>query len=346
MITPKSIDEIPCLESMERIPQRPLGQLSDFVATEMPQVIKDNLAQLPTLADELAQGVKDTDLTRIGCHLDIMMLAGAIEKNGMALGPQLSELELELARQTGLPRILSYEDLIIGNPHDKDPRTYVNDVEGQAEVFFYRIHRVIEEILGSAVRELESGLIETDRLKEAVINEVLPGMKAVNDEMDRMCEELNGLHFMSFRHYFKPRPVDGEELPGASGKFSPGVLALDTLGFGNDSNLKDRIAEKHTELDFYPQCNLEESGIVGVSDIQRAQTYADQAITLLELATAMEDAELIEATTELAIEMKKFRNVHFKLVGKFLKDIITGTAGKVITPFLRGFLKPFQLLTK
>ena len=236
--------------------------------------------------------------------------------------------------------------MIIGNPHDTDPRTYTDGVIGASEVFFYRIHLVIEEILGHAVQKLEAAIIELDQLRETIVNQVLPAMKEVNFEMDRMHEELDGNHFMGFRHYFSVRNVDGLSLAGASGKFSPGILALDTLGFGNDPKLRTRIAKKKLELNLYPQTSVTRHGIVGIGDIVRAQTYADAGRTLLDHAHAMGDAELSEASMELAREMKRFRTFHFKLVGKFLRDVMVGTAGEVITPFLRSFLEPFQALTR
>lgn len=334
----KSPKELGPLDELERTPHRPLGQLSNFVVEDLPDLIANkDLQSIFSASEGLAHELDEIPNDRTA-HLDLMFLATAIETLGGRTGVVLESIISKNFGATAAPMNLTYEDLIIGMPHDTDPRTFHPGEIGETERYFYRLHRSIEDRMALIIQALETGLLSPDQMREQLETVAVPGMRDVNAQMEAMREDLNGYLFNKFRPFFRER----NGIPGASGKYSGGTLTIDTLVAGNDPKLQAKLECKRDELIAYPASSIEQDGVAGHRDIIQARTYAERGETLLE----MDRLDVADGRQAIVEELSRFRNQHYRLVGKFLKDIMQGTAGEIIAPFLRGFSIPFQLLKK
>jgi len=334
----KSLNELGSLDDLIRTPNRPLGQLSNFVVEDLPGLVANkDLQRISSASEGLAHELDEMPNDRTA-HLDLMFLATAIETLGGKTGVVLESTIGKNFGATAAPMNLSYEDLIVGMPHDTDPRTFLPGETGEAERYFYRVHRSIENRMAQIIQALETGLFEPEQMRDLLEEQAVPGMKDVNAQMEAMRDDLNGYQFNKFRPFFRRR----KGIPGASGKYSGGSLVIDTLVAGNDPQLLPKLEAKRDEIIAYPTSSVETDDVAGTADIIRSLALSKIGKTLIE----MDQAGIEDGRIALIKEISRFRNQHYRLVGKFLKDIMRGTAGEFITPFLRGFSLPFQKLKK
>ncbi|HRI35616.1 MAG TPA: DUF1864 family protein [bacterium] len=195
---------------------------------------------------------ESSDKTRLEIeHLDSLMCEyrELTERPGTAhqLGPDA----LALAKSLGLPPVLTYEALILMNPLDTAPRTFLTDEVGRRdEIAFYRIHFEIERMLYPSIRMLIDTLSHVRPNSEsfAPIGQALnESLQETKRKMGEMFRTLGVDSFARMRPYFMADPgrtdAEGRTYPGPSGASSAAFPTIDLLlGISsNESPDKDAI---------------------------------------------------------------------------------------------------------
>lgn len=215
------------------VPIRPLDNVSDFVVDTLPMALTEDPARFEAQVSAVAAGLSADrferyaqltgDAMRIAC-LDLAMLHQACGHRGATLPAPLNLLFSRLSQRIGrLPAFL-YEDCVLNNPVERDPRVFSAGDAGACEREFLHLHRGIEASLETSLQCLDALAQSHDRPGliarcEAKIREVMAGFAAFH----RMPRE----QFHAFRNYYAAFP--GSRHPGVSGRFSETVATLRIL---------------------------------------------------------------------------------------------------------------------
>ena len=271
-----------------RQPRRPLGTLSDFVALSLPQrldaihghasaldgtapdSIADDSAACAAWRDALvtalvaAPDASDVDTAdRALACLDLSLLQQACDHIGIAMPAAAVERLHALAGGADrLPTFL-YEDCVLHNPLEHDPRLFCAGAAGASERDFLIAHQRIETRLACALACVERivaasgappgmrlvGLREALAPDAAPLDEALSAMEATF----RALRAMPLADFLAFRRYYTPSPRTG--IPGPSGRFSASIF-LFRLSIEGVSLLRRRpdiAADLRQWLALYPQ---------------------------------------------------------------------------------------------
>lgn len=329
-------------ENVIREPIRPLGKISDFVVEILPiqlEAVREGRLGIDKLSGTIRHLLIDADAGAIGSFitgrdreialLDLLCMQSALGNSGGEIPEALTDVIGHLASKEGRPPILTYEDVILINPLDTDPRMFTRGSVGGAELFFYKTHRNIEEaglilneLVRSALCDLGEGniadakfLLEQCNLPSAMLLQEMFGLKALDPE-----------DFAKFRTYFGGYPKGNK---GPSGAFSPAIATLDVLLSGRELP-EDRRAYHRDNSMYFPR--------EGQREIQAAYTLVLNSKALDEYRGI--DEEIDQHRSGLHQFLTTFRSAHHGRVGeqipKALEGTISGTGGEInVGEFLR-----------
>ena len=319
-----------------RRPDRPLGELSDFVVTRMPGMLQDirmgtsNVATLIDSAEEMVKEIKESrrvglidpdDLDLAG--LDVKMVEAVIVSSGGSSGPQLTEMVNNFSHATDMLPGLTYEDLIFINPLETDPRTFTGGLVGRSERDFYLGHRILEGSLDTtiqhcigAIRVLmqdgESGVAEATIFLKNAVQTFSPVISYTGRIGMRMPRD----HFEVFRKYLNGNPERG--IMGPSGKYTSGIPTLDFLLGGEV--IEQSYPKLTEELAYYPRG--------GRRAIECARGIAHRGESLAVLARRLDDTVvLLRHVGKICEAIRKFRLVHLIYVHHLIPQALDGTTG-------------------
>lgn len=227
-----------------RTPLRPLGALSDFVAAALPPLLRgmrEGTVQLDVFAERLACAIAamppaqpyDEASTALAC-LDLSLLQHACDHIGSALPDTARERLHALCTAAGRPPAFVYEDCVLNNPLDADPRLFCDGAVGASERDFLRSHQWVEAELVRALACTDALAACADappgvrvmRLREALSAQEAPLREALM-RMEAAFSALRAMplaDFRTFRGYYAPSPRTGT--PGPSGRFSARFFLL------------------------------------------------------------------------------------------------------------------------
>lgn len=206
----------------------------------------------------------------------------------------------------GLPPVLTYEAIVLFNPLDEAPRTFLNDPEGRREeILFYRIHRDIECELYPVIRGLLDSLTPGYEAGETFALRIGAYTRTVRDSIARlgmMHRELSKNHFDRMRPYFGTPDYrtdgQGRHYPGPSGASSAAFVALDTLlGIERDD----------TELTDLVRPVVTGRGYATMNDVEEARTLVAKYGTLEKAHPGDANQEAISGLAEV---LARFRAHH------------------------------------
>ncbi|MGX9147597.1 hypothetical protein [Mesorhizobium sp. 128a] len=239
--------------------KRPLGLLSDFVTEQLPHriaeikgskrpgeavkalgrsinamiVAKDHEAQLRTLPRS-EFGVAKTDIQYLAnCAYQISAFAGLDPVDAeLTVGDALSRLARVSCQLQPSIDVLSYEDMILTNPLQCDPRVYCLGSAGVEERDFCLGHQFIESELQSAI----DALLELRDAAEADASYCLARcaerLESANSVLGRFHRYMSPDLFGQFRMFYGKNPY--KDRLGPSGRFSARVVAVSVLLIGEE----------------------------------------------------------------------------------------------------------------
>lgn len=337
-------------EFAERIPQRPLGELSDFVVEELPDALteirsgKGSVSTLVDHADALVTSM-DQDVvmrlldqksvagiagySRFNHHgdlagLDVKMLEAGIVHSGGEPSPRLSEAVSLFSITNDQPAVITYEEIIMGNEYGnpvKDPRLFTAGDVGQAETDFYRGHahidknvRAITNQVGYAQFALEThGENGLERAAQE-LTRATTVMKTALADLDAFRTNLSPEDFNVFRQYLGTHPI--RNLKGPSGAFTETIPVLDLQLAG------EMMADQHKE---YLQANLMYFPRKGRREIMHGIREAEKGNSLMSVYKKIgEPSELTQPIKDILDFVRSFRGRHYKTVQTQVPGALTG----------------------
>lgn len=330
------------LEAFVRKPIRPLGKISDFVVEVLPDHLaaiqegRMEIGGLSLLVEQQLQGV-DADLVgdvltgrdREIALLDLLIMQSALGNSKGEVPHVLTHMIEHFAKKEGRIPALTYEDVILINPLDTDPRTFTRGRVGQAELAFYQTHAVIEEQGGAINKIVKQALVDLQQgdMQQAVhvLSGIAESSQIIVAEMLGM-KALNPKDFAAFRDYFGGYPEGNK---GPSGAFSPAIAVLDVLLSGNDLT-EDRHAYLGDNRQYFPR---------------EGQREIDEAYALVSHTGALDSYRGQDQTIDQEIGalhhfLTKFRGNHEvrvrEQIPQALEGKISGTGGETdVATFLR-----------
>ncbi|MER8563526.1 GNAT family N-acetyltransferase [Mesorhizobium sp. M0115] len=239
--------------------KRPLGIVSDFVAEQLPHhiaQIKGN--ERPDEAvKELGQsinamirgtdceaqlinlpqsdfGVAKTDIQYlVNCAYQMSAFAGLNPVDAeLTVGEPLMRIaQLSRQRQPSID-VLSYEDMILTNPVESDPRVYCLGSAGVEERDFCLGHQLIEGDLQSAIEALLElrDTVAADARK--CLSLCMKSLESAIYILERFYEHMSHDLFGQFRMFYGKNPY--KDRLGPSGRFSARIVAVSVLLIGEE----------------------------------------------------------------------------------------------------------------
>lgn len=242
-----------------RLRIRPLGIISDFVADQLPH----RIAEIKK-SEQQAEAVK-----ALGRSINAMLAAGDHEAHLLNLTQSefgvaktdiqyllnivyqmsafagLNHYDAELTVGERLRRIaalscerepsidvLSYEDMILTNPVESDPRVYCLDSAGVEERDFCLGHQLIERDLQFAVDTLLELRDQVGADARWCLTLCLERLESANYILTRFHDHMSPDLFGKFREFYGKNPYKNRLAP--SGRFSARVVAVSVLLIGEE----------------------------------------------------------------------------------------------------------------
>jgi hypothetical protein len=238
---------------------RPLGTLSDIVVEVLPSVLREVRAghvassALNALIDGADTAAAWRDLPAaerpLAC-LDLMILRHACDHAGAELPAAIAGEAEALCRSLGRIDAFLYEDCVLSNPLDRDPRVFADGRTAFAERDFLWVHQRIETCLLRAIECIDEIVLAShapagwrgDYLSDALAQHEMPLRRSLSriDGLFAAMRAMCPMDFRSFRDYYMPSPRSGR--PGPSGRFSAKFFALRLLVEG------DAVGRQQPEL--------------------------------------------------------------------------------------------------
>ncbi len=317
-----TIDQIPEPSEMKRLPLRPLGTVSDFVALELPNFIRDvkkGNRQVDELSNTVEELCEHTNIrqrpTTLG-HLDLFMLRTSIASLKGKVGEKIQTLCEQYSMAIGSLGVLTYEDLIHANPLETDPRVLTN----RSELFFYGAHRKIETACSEIVcliEELLSKQNDSEIIADGVRESVCPRLQLIQKQMEQMNTDLSVDDFTRMRPFFMA--YGQEKMRGPSGNFSAGIFSVDSLIYGQNVEMQAFQLMKLCDLKYYPMTTAHHDSFSGRNDMITSHAHGLKGHTVHAiLANGSDESRSVLRTTLTA--MSNIRKVHFGLARKFIVE--------------------------
>lgn len=238
---------------------RPLGIVSDFVADQLPYCIAEikgserpdeavkalghsinamiagtdyeaHLLNLP----QFEFGVAKTDIQYlVNCAYQLSAFAGLDPVDAeLTVGEALSRLARQSCQRQPSIDVLSYEDMILTNPVQSDPRVYCLGSAGVEERDFCLGHQLIESDLQSAM----DALLEVRDAVGADAHQCLAlcmaRLESANCVLARFYDRMSPDLFGEFRVFYGKNPY--KDRLGPSGRFSARIVAVSVLLIGEE----------------------------------------------------------------------------------------------------------------
>jgi len=319
----------------ERVPIRPLGELSNFVVDRMPHVLADihsgrtHVDNLSYAAGNLVQNLTSRTLDEVLANseladvagLDLKMLELGIVHSGGRAPAELMSLVDEFAAHTDQPGGLTYEEIVIINP-SSDMRLFSHGDAGNTEAHFYSVHRVIEGHLDNTIAVVREGIDDLVYHGNERVEEVASSLAASVEPLVELGRGTHSLgeqsaeHFKVFRPYLSTHPLRGSK--GPSGAFTAGIPALETYLSG--SNLP-------SEYFGYLRENAEYFPRAGRLKIDQAVEAARQKRSLTDINNGLGNPEAITGILVTMSELlRRFRGEHYRAVRRQIPEALDGQA--------------------
>lgn len=321
--------------------KRPLNGLSDYVTEDLPShlgrgdtlLIQRQTDSTSRLAlAQLETGELNLSDRRLA-HLDVHLLRAGLKARAIAIPESLKTLVGAVNERSTLPNGLTYQDLVFSNPLETDPRRLFEGSVGDSEQLFYEVHRSIEARAAQVILKTNAlidysmeGSLKPGEMTAGIEN-ILPDLDFILQEMDRLFINLSYKDFRTFRSYLSG---GNDTIPGPSAKFSPGMFTIDALSLGDYPSKRSTLEHKYKEKDVFPDTDVDKDGFAGQKDMEKALNR----ISLHGLSVHFNPQEAA-AFKKLTQKLEEFRKIHLRMVGRFLKDILRGTAGEEILPYLK-----------
>ena len=315
-----------------RIPNRPLGEMSDFIVEQMPArlaEIRGGTGDINSLAHEAESMIADLSQTTLDQNLfDVqalaafdmkLMEAGIVQSGGMPPENLVTTVNAFANATDQLPTV-TYEDLVLINP-PQDRRTFTNGRAGQSEADFYEGHRIIESYMDEVLRRFrwaiyflsEQGKGGVDKANSA-LQKSLAQLHSILKYVETIGMDMNRDDFTLFRRYFQTHPI--RQTKGASGAFSTSIPTADLL-LGGENLAEDHLGYLHQNMPYFPR--------KGRKEINQALRIVQTGLTLNSLYQAIGKPEELGAILkELSHTMRIFRGKHYKAVEHQLPKVVTG----------------------
>lgn len=349
----------------ERIPRRPLGELSDYVVEQFPEEVytaqnealpapelealesrvsllceKANLSSLKRLSDE------EADLASLDLNILVNGLNGAKAKADKTLyegsppafeevlPSSLVDLANHFAERTGKIPALSYEDVILINPLHTDARTVTPGETGRWERAFYLGHAYIEVEFAGVIEQLQQtqGFLDAKDQSSATDLLVQARLKMLEAAslLRTFRHDLPDSTFNDFRPYF----FQVGPYVGPSGRWTARLPQIDAMLTG-DQPESDRFADFHQLTEYFPR-EGRQAVTEALAQAARAGSIRDQIDSV-----SPENFDLRQAYRALAERITSFRRHHMtavqKKLGGFTPEMDVAGTGGVID--VESFLK-------
>ena len=353
------------LEGEWRIPNRPLGEISNFVTEKMSKLndptidhealgpLFDVLSEVDyqyTLFDQDPDAYIEQlwDGVDLAC-LDLIYLLNFLRRvtgehttwsttasigdiewlypwfDGIQIPKSLELMVHKLARHLDRIPHLSYEDLVLTNPLKHDPRLFFDGKTGNSEYLFYLWHELIERVFDEIIVWLEQ-LLEGE--SDAPSVDDLKVSWAAAQRLLRKFFSLDDEQFAIFRTFYFGNEILDYRWP--SGAFSSSMPIIDLL-----IGLNTLETANHGYLDE----NLKHYPRAWQLAIKRAIQKYQSGDTVLTYALSRRDDELLTLYNEMGASILRFRQMHLWLVKKKIPEVFawneTGTGGFNVDEFLR-----------
>lgn len=327
-----------------RLPVRPLEEISEYVVTKLPQDLtylrslnksvrdqaierlKDQTEKVATLLMKEERKDQQSSEAKVALH-DCTMLESALATHGATPGPNLQALTNMLAERAERIPELTYEGLIHSNPLDRDPRTFSTNDTAQSEIFFYHVHRQIEETAAGTISTLSTLTASTDKPDPLLLQKVATGIDHMSDQVDALLDFLPQDHFTLIRPYFNNTARKSNT--GPSGLHSAGIFVIDALVHGENAAMQKFLSGKMRDVKYYPKTEATKDRCTGQKDMEQAMAAARNHQTLFAFSRQHpEDPVLHRVLGEIIESIITFRTKHLELISKFIPDAVKGTGGK------------------
>lgn len=296
---------------------RPLGIISDFVADELPAALEapsnERLREhLTRLENAITSEFHAACLSlapkaaKVAC-LDLGVLAHACGHAQVALPPRLHLLLLTMAsRYARLPTML-YEDNVLNNPIDSDPRLFTSGETGECERTFLSMHQRIESAIEGILHRLF--MLADLAQRDSIIRECDAGMK----DLVKYFKAFNAMPaelFSKFRKYYGT-PPNGRHL-GVSGRFSESINTLRLLLEGRriEWAIPNFLNELLENIHYYPSSGRTRL----LAAIEHAVTQQDAYIDQFTRA----DSSVRDMAAQLRRSLDSVTGIHLQLVKKYI----------------------------
>ncbi|MFH0302484.1 hypothetical protein AAFX91_36005 [Bradyrhizobium sp. 31Argb] len=265
--------------------KRPLGLVSNVVADQLPHFIAeikgserpdeavkalgssinamiasaDHDGQLLKLPDPDFAVAKTDVQYLVNCAYQMSAFAGLDPVQAeLTVGEALSRLaRLSCQRQPSI-EVLSYEDMILTNPVQSDPRIYCLGAAGVEERDFCLGHQLIESELKLAIAALLELRDAADADAHQCLALCLERLESANYVLARFFEHMSPDLFSQFRVFYGKNPYKNRL--GPSGRFSARVVAVSVLLVGEE--LFQQKPQYYRDLyrlsEYYPQGDIHE----------------------------------------------------------------------------------------
>lgn len=308
---------------------RPLGQFSDFVVEDLPALLANDHAAIPSKVQEiLANLIDDNRLAeayssnRELALMDLKFAEAAIlftsDSEQSSRVPEILSNSVDwFCAGIDIPA-LQYHELIEINP-EADLRTFTQGEARETEILFYRSHWMIEQRLRRIIKACEEYLEEPNAQSSIFTSyQDLFDFGPVGTLMSKL-HGMDNKHFKAFREYLMPpRPVRGFD--GPSGAYSWRIPFLEFLIWGKSlpEIYKDKIKNN---LKYYSQ--------EGRDHFEKVIPSWDSAQGLCDYGDDLNANAVVHTCIRF---MKPFRMEHYRAADtqlpKEMRDQAPGTSGE------------------
>lgn len=260
--------------------KRPLGLFSDFVVDQLPHFIAEiKCSERPSEAvkalgrtinamtaemdyDELLLSLPQSDFEvaktdvqyLVNSAYHVSAFAGFHPWDAeQTVGAALSRLARSTCERQPSIGVLSYEDMILTNPVQSDPRVYCLGAAGVEERDFCLGHQLIETELQSAIEALVELRDVADADAAQCLSRCLERLESANRVLTRFDQHMSPDLFGQFRVFYEKNPY--KNTLGPSGRFSARVVAVSVLLIGEELFRQKRQFYKdvYRLSKYYPQ---------------------------------------------------------------------------------------------
>ncbi len=315
---------------------RPLGRLSDFVVEELPQLLVDDPAAIPSKVEGFLREMVDTNQihkayfeNRELCLLDLKFCEVALIKSKLDVPLILTNIVDFFCSGINVPG-LQYHELVRVNPIS-DMRAYSTGEIRETEIMFYNAHRTVEDRLSRLVTAVDEFFADKEKNRRLITSQRdLMDFGPIRDRFVKLHGMKEG-HFPFFRQFIsQPCPV--RQVDGPSGAYSWRLPYLELSFWG--SKLPQSYLDEMKDKGKYYSPN-------GRGAIERKLSQIHSSDTISGLSDDDRLCLLVPVVYDWIAFMATFRKMHEHAVVKQIPEVAQNKA-----PGTSGNLKAGEYLTK